>query len=572
MKTLKLGTKINILFFCIIVLLTAVLTAAAIIQIKEGIQKETLERVKSSLSLAYRYLDEKYEGSWIVKDGALYKGSEKINGNNQLVDEIGNLTGGTATIFQNETRVATNIIVNHRRAVGTTAPPEVVEQVLKKGNTFFREVNILHQWYQAAYMPIKNDRGEIIGMFYVGIPQTYVDTAVSSLLKTLVLSAVIIFVIASAAAIWFSRLIHARLAAVSSALQRAGNGDFTVAINDRTRDEIGQIVESYNKMKDDLSQMLTRVADASEQVATAAEELTASAEQTALSTEQVSVGIQEVASRADSQSSQTDEIAAAMEQMTQGVSQIAERTTAIAHLSVHMTNLAEDGKTSVEKNAKQMQDIHQAVLRSEQLIHTLQERSKEIEAVVHTIHQIAEQTNLLSLNAAIEAARAGEHGAGFAVVADEVRKLAEQTQAATKQITHLLSSIHQDVENTSTSMEDVMQNVQDGIDASQETAEKFNTILANSKTISAQLEDVSASVQQLSAGIQELDSAVAELAAAAEKTMETSKTMAHSAEEQLASMEEIASAAASLANVSETLQEMVQKFTIAPKHSLDSNG
>ncbi|MED5072568.1 cache domain-containing protein [Anoxybacillus geothermalis] len=151
------------MIFCIIILLTIVLTAAAIIQIKKGIQKETLERVKSSLSLAYHYLDEKYEGSWAVKNGALYKGSEKINGNNQLVDEIGNLTGGTATIFQNETRVATNIIVNNRRAVGTTAPPEVVEQVLKKGNTFFREVNILHQWYQVAYMPIKNDRDVLCG-------------------------------------------------------------------------------------------------------------------------------------------------------------------------------------------------------------------------------------------------------------------------------------------------------------------------------------------------------------------------------------------------------------------------
>jgi len=72
--------------------------------------------------------------------------------------------------------------------------------------------------------------------------------------------------------------------------------------------------------------------------------------------------------------------------------------------------------------------------RSDELVRTLAESSRQVGQVVGLIANIAGQTNLLALNATIEAARAGEAGRGFAVVAAEVKGLSAQTALATERI------------------------------------------------------------------------------------------------------------------------------------------
>lgn len=68
-------------------------------------------------------INERYPEDWNVKNSDLYKGTVKINDNNDIFEEIGNVTGGITSIFLDIYTVATNIVVNGERTIGADAVP-----------------------------------------------------------------------------------------------------------------------------------------------------------------------------------------------------------------------------------------------------------------------------------------------------------------------------------------------------------------------------------------------------------------------------------------------------------------
>lgn len=109
-----------------------------------------------------------------------------------IVDDITNLTGATATIFQRMNpagdmlRIATNVLTDSgKRAIGTFIPqinPDgstnpVVSTILD-GNSYYGRAYIVNTWYITAYEPIKDLNGKIIGMLYVGVKQKNIESRV----------------------------------------------------------------------------------------------------------------------------------------------------------------------------------------------------------------------------------------------------------------------------------------------------------------------------------------------------------------------------------------------------------
>lgn len=559
---LKLGTKINLIVLAIILSLSTIVGVVVFNEITKGVKAFAIEKAKGDMSLAYRYIDNKYPGDWQIKDNQLYKGTTVMNENFEVVDKIGDDTGDTVTIFQGDTRIATNVMKDGNRAIGTQVSPEVVEKVLKSGEDFFREANVAGNMYQAAYMPIKNASGEIIGIFYVGASEKIIDSILSSFLIKFITVLVIMVVLSSVIVYWFTRRIKKRLSTITNALQCAGNGDFTTRVSDNAGDELSDLSTSYNQMTENIKVMINEVIETSEQVAASSEELTASAEQTSQATETITESIQQVANGAEHATASVQESATALEEVSKGVQSIAENASTISGVSSQATQKAKEGEELVGQTVQQINAISLSVNESGEVIKVLDNRSKEIGNITKAISAIAEQTNLLALNAAIEAARAGEHGKGFAVVADEVRKLAEQSQQSSSQISSLILEIQQDMDRSNSSIEQVTIDVNIGLDIVQQTEGSFKEILEFMERLVVQINDMAATAEEVSASTEEVAATVMGITQIATNTSSHSQNVAASAEEQLASMEEISASASSLSNMSESLQELIRKFKV----------
>jgi methyl-accepting chemotaxis protein len=559
---LKLGTKINIIVLTIILILSTIIGMVAFQEITKGVKEFAVEKAKGDLSLAYRYIDNKYPGEWQIKNDQLYKGTTLMNENFDVVDKIGGDTGDTVTIFQGDTRVATNVEIEGKRAVGTQVSEEVGNSVLKNGETFYGEAQVAGNWYQTAYMPIQNSTGETIGIFYVGASEEKINSIISEFtIKFLVILAIVI-ILSSLIVLLFTRKIRKRLAAIALALEAAGNGDFTKVVTDNNGDELSKLADSYNLMNENLRNMIHDVLLSSEQVAASSEELTAGAEQTSKATEVITESIQQVASGAESQTVSVEETAKALEEVTIGVQSIAENASLIAEVSTQATQKAIDGGEYVGRTVQQINAINQSVSESGEVIKSLDKRSKEIGEITKVITEIADQTNLLALNAAIEAARAGEHGKGFAVVADEVRKLAEQSQKSSSQISSLIREIQQDMDRSNESMSQVQQEVKEGLTIVAKTEENFKEILEFMERAGEQISDMAATAEEMSASSEEVSATVLGITEISKDTSMHSQNVAASAEEQLASMEEITASASSLSKLAEDLQGLISRFKV----------
>jgi methyl-accepting chemotaxis protein len=362
--------------------------------------------------------------------------------------------------------------------------------------------------------------------------------------------------------IFIIKLISNPLQEVRNLLGKAAEGDFTSSTTYQSRDELGQLMQSYEAMADGMRSIIRVVHDTSQQVAASSEELSASAEQSSTSSEHVAKTIQELAEGSGQQLELITVTAATMDNMKQHTNKLVMNSQNVETAVEKTAELSVEGGRAIKDVNQQMNTITSHVQDLSKSIESLNKRSQEISDITGVITDISAQTNLLALNATIEAARAGEHGKGFAVVADEVRKLAEETNGAAAQIASLVSYIQQDTTKTIGLMQHAADEVTAGTRVVDQAGRSFTQIETAVASLVKDFQEVGSALKGLIGGSETVDRSLAEVNGVAQNGAASTQSVSAATEEQLAAMQEIAASSSSLAFLAEELQTSIARFRI----------
>ncbi|XHS77242.1 methyl-accepting chemotaxis protein [Burkholderiaceae bacterium UC74_6] len=343
---------------------------------------------------------------------------------------------------------------------------------------------------RAAFTPLRESITQWWGLNERLAAQTTEEAqaAYKRVLMTFALLATGAIIAGILAAIQITRSITKPVEQASQAVRAVAEGDLTVSVQSRSRDELGQLLGTLGHMTQNLSRIVAGVRTGCGQINVAATE--------------IAHGNGDLSSRTESQASNLEETAASVEQITAQIKANAENAQQADRLAHSASETAKASGTAVSEVVKTMDGIATA--------------SDKIADIIGVIDGIAFQTNILALNAAVEAARAGEQGRGFAVVAGEVRLLAQRSAEAAKEIKNLINDSVAQVQSGSGLVHRAQETIEQMVDEVRKVTSLVGEITVSSREQADGVTQINVAVSQLDQATQQNAALVEETAAAAE--------------------------------------------------------
>lgn len=343
--------------------------------------------------------------------------------------------------------------------------------------------------------------------------------------------------------------------------------------------EISEHIDVLAGRAEESSTAIAGMTGRTDEVAENMAELGVSVRESVASIEEMTFSIKEVAKNVDALSLTAEETSASMNEMDVSIDQVQSNANETSRLSEDVTRDAEHGAESILKTIGEIYRIKESSQEAVAVISNLGSRIDAIGQILNVIDEVAEATNLLALNAAIIAAQAGEHGKGFAVVADQIKDLAERSGASTKEIGELIKTIQSESRNAIQAVERGAQNVDRGVQVSNEAERALKKILESSEKSTDMVRaiaratveqakgsrQVTESIGRIAETVQQIAAATAEQARGSELIMSTGERMRGISQQVERFSQEQASGGRQVSQAIESIRSMADRLTALHK-------
>lgn len=515
-----------------------------------------LEELCQSVNAAYNEID---GGDYWINGETLYKGEYDVTGNEDAIDAFVEGSDTDVTLFFGDTRRATSLRdkTSGERIVGTKASDEVIQAVLREGNTFEADNVVVNgEDYYAFYMPVKNNNGEIAGMVFAGKPATATNAAIYKKSLTIIMTSFVILAVAFVICMKIAGALAKTIIQTENLLSSLAQGNLDLTVSEKItkrNDEIGVMGRAAERLLTELKKSIGAIIESTDALTSEGEKIEAMATQTSKTSDEISRAVEDIslgavsmAENIESATGQVTEMGMSIETIIGSVERLYILAGKMHQADVESTQIINELSDSNDKTID-------AVKKIEGSVRTTNESVAQIQEAAELISSIAKQTSLLALNANIEAARAGESGRGFAVVAQEISKLASESAQSAKIITDIISRLAKDSETsvelimgTNTIMEDQQRKlimtkekfaeVSSGINESGEETDQIKgqtescgeervKVIDAIQDLSAVSEENAASTQETTASMQELNATINLLAETAENLQNIAKAL-----------------------------------------------